>query len=229
MTSTILEPGAGVRGAGEPPGGGSGRPLDSGPGTAPGGGSGRPLDICVFCGAGRSNSQAIVDVARTTGRLIGERGHHLVYGGGGSGLMGEVAWAASESGAAIRGIIPRFLYERERAIAAPVQETQLTDTLHRRKEHMLRGSDAFVALPGGYGTLDEILEVISATYLGTSAKPLVLVNTGGFWDGFVSLVETLRRYELVAPAGSSAQPVFHSVDSPEAALALVEQLAVPAA
>lgn len=221
MTSTTLEPGAGVRGSGEPP--------EGGPGTPPVGGRGGPLDICVFCGAGRSNSRAIVDAARTTGRLIGERGHHLVYGGGGSGLMGEVAWAASESGAAVRGIIPRFLYERERAIAAPVQETQLTDTLHRRKEHMLRGSDAFIALPGGYGTLDEILEVISATYLGRSAKPLVLVNTEGFWDGFVSLVETLRRYELVAHAGSSAQPVFHCVPSPEAAVSLVERLAVPAA
>ncbi|MER5647591.1 TIGR00730 family Rossman fold protein [Streptosporangium sp. NPDC002524] len=229
MTSTILEPGAGVRGPGEPLDGVPGTPPDSGPGTPPDGGSRGPLDICVFCGAGRSNSQAIVDVARTTGRLIGERGHHLVYGGGGSGLMGEVAWAASESGAAIRGIIPRFLYERERAIAAPVQETHLTDTLHRRKEHMLRCSDAFIALPGGYGTLDEILEVISATYLGRSAKPLVLVNTDGFWDGFISLVETLRRYELVAQAGSPAQPVFHSVPSPEAAVALVERLAVPAA
>ncbi|GAA3411769.1 LOG family protein [Streptosporangium vulgare] len=226
MTSTTLEPGAGVRGSGEPPEGGPGTPPAGRADTPPAGGSGGPLDICVFCGAGRSNSRAIVDTARTTGRLIGERGHHLVYGGGGSGLMGEVAWAASESGAAIRGIIPRFLYERERAIAAPVQETQLTDTLHRRKEHMLRGSDAFIALPGGYGTLDEILEVISATYLGRSAKPLVLVNTEGFWDGFVSLVETLRRYELVAHAG---QPVFHCVPSPEAAVSLVERLAVPAA
>ncbi|MER5625774.1 TIGR00730 family Rossman fold protein [Streptosporangium sp. NPDC002544] len=201
MTSTILQPGAGVRGGG------------------------KPLEICVFCGAGRSNSQIIVDMARATGRLIGQRGHRLIYGGGGSGLMGEVAWAASETGATIRGIIPRFLYERERAIAAPAQETHLTDSLHRRKEHMLRGADAFIALPGGYGTLDEILEVISATYLGMSEKPLVIVNAEGVWDGFISLVETLRRFELISLAGQS---MFHSVASPEEAVSLVERLTVPA-
>jgi cytokinin riboside 5'-monophosphate phosphoribohydrolase len=181
----------------------------------------KPLSICVFCGAGRSNSETIVDAARTTGRLIGERGHHLVYGGGGSGLMGEVAWAASEKGAAIRGIIPQFLYERELGIAAPTQETHLTDSLHKRKEHMLRSADAFLALPGGYGTLDEILEVVSAAYLGISAKPLVVVNVEGVWDNFIGLVETLQEYHLIAPR---TQPLFRTAASAEEALDLVETL-----
>ncbi|GAA4089273.1 TIGR00730 family Rossman fold protein [Nonomuraea soli] len=181
----------------------------------------RRLEICVFCGAGRCTSQAVIDMARATGRLIGERGHRLLYGGGGSGLMGEVAWAASEHGAPIRGIIPRFLYERERAIAAPVQETQLTDTLYKRKEHMLRSADAFVALPGGFGTLDEILEVISATYLGVSAKPMIIVNTEGVWDDLVNLIATLGRFGFISPG---EQPMFHTASSPLEALEIIERL-----
>ncbi|GAA2695472.1 LOG family protein [Nonomuraea recticatena] len=182
---------------------------------------GRPLRICVFCGAAPSNSDAIVHTAKETGRLIGERGHHLVYGGGGSGLMGQVAWAAADHGASIRGVIPHFLYERERTIAAPQQELQITETLQRRKEHMLHSSDAFIALPGGYGILDEIVEVLSASYLGRSAKPMVIVNTEGIWDGLIGLLDTLTRFELISTA---EQPTFHSVPTPEQALSLVESL-----
>ncbi|MET7334485.1 TIGR00730 family Rossman fold protein [Nonomuraea sp. NPDC005650] len=192
--------------------------LQQGHGASQGAGS---LSICVFCGAGRSNSPAIVDTARATGRLIGERGHRLVYGGGGSGLMGEVAWAAAETGAAIRGIIPKFLYERELGISAPAQETHLTDSLNRRKELMLHSADAFLALPGGYGTLDEILEVISAAYLDVSAKPLVVVNVEGVWDHFLGLVATLQDFHLIAPR---EQPLFRAVDTAEDALDLIETM-----
>ncbi|QYC41595.1 LOG family protein ORF6 in fasciation locus [Nonomuraea coxensis DSM 45129] len=190
----------------------------------PRGGRG-PLEICVFCGAGRCNSPSIVAAARATGSLIGRRGHRLLYGGGGSGLMGEVAWAAAEHGASIRGVIPHFLYERERAIAAPAQELHLTDTLLKRKEHMLRSADVFLALPGGFGTLDEILEVISATYLGVHAKPMIIVNPDGVWDGFIALVETLAGLDLI----TSPTPVFHTADSPEEAMALAERLTLPVA
>jgi uncharacterized protein (TIGR00730 family) len=182
---------------------------------------GRPLRICVFCGAAPSNSELIVHTAKETGRLVGERGHHLVYGGGGSGLMGQVAWAAAEHGASIRGVIPHFLYERERTIAAPRQELQITETLQRRKEHMLHSADAFIALPGGYGTLDEIVEVLSASYLGTSAAPLVIVNTEGIWDGLIGLLDTLTRFELISAA---EQPPFHSVPTPEQAISLIEDM-----
>ncbi|GAA3585377.1 TIGR00730 family Rossman fold protein [Nonomuraea rosea] len=184
-----------------------------------------PLEICVFCGAGQCNSPAIVETARRTGSLIGRRGYRLLYGGGGSGLMGEVAWAAAEQGAAIRGVIPHFIYERERAVAAPAQEMHVTDTLYKRKEHMLRSADAFLALPGGFGTLDEILEVISATYLGVHAKPMIIINPEGVWDAFIDLVDTLRGLNLI----SGAAPAFHTADSPEEAMELVERLVVPVA
>jgi uncharacterized protein (TIGR00730 family) len=185
---------------------------------------GKRLKICVFCGAGRSNSQAIVDAARTTGRLIGERDHALIYGGGGSGLMGEVAWAASNHGAAIRGVIPRFLHERELAVEAPAQELLLTSSLHKRKEHMLRMADVFFALPGGFGTLDEILEVISASYLGLTEKPVIILNAEGIWNSFIALVESFQRFELVSSGG---RPMFHVAESPEEAMALAESLVVP--
>jgi cytokinin riboside 5'-monophosphate phosphoribohydrolase len=188
--------------------------------------TGRGLDICVFCGASPSNSRVIKEMARAVGTLIGQRGHRLLYGGGGSGLMGEVAWAASEHGARIRGIIPHFLYERERSIAAPVQETQVTDTLYRRKEHMLHGADAFVALPGGFGTLDEILEVISALYLGVCAKPLIIINPDGVWDSLIELIDRLRGLELIS---SAARSVFQLAASPEEAMDLIERLVLPAA
>lgn len=180
-----------------------------------------PLMICVFCGAAGGDSPAMVDVATTTGRLIGQRGHRLLYGGGGSGLMGKVAWAASRHGAAIRGVIPKFLYDKEQGIAAPDQELYLTSTLYKRKEHMLRAADVFIALPGGFGTLDEILEVISVNYLGVAAKPLVIVNPDGIWSGLIAQFETLRGLGLISGA---RDPLFHAVAAPEEALDLAESL-----
>ena len=178
--------------------------------------------ICVFCGAAGSNSPALVAAATATGRLIGERGHRLLYGGGGSGLMGKVAWAAGKHGATIRGVIPKFLYDREQGIAAPDQELYLTSTLHKRKEHMLRAADVFIALPGGFGTLDEILEVLSVNYLGMAAKPLIVVNLNGIWSGLVAQFETLRGLELISAA---RDPMFHVVADPREALDLAERLA----
>jgi cytokinin riboside 5'-monophosphate phosphoribohydrolase len=179
------------------------------------------LTICVFCGARCGNSPELMELARVTGRLIGQRGHSLIYGGGGSGIMGALAWAASEDGAKILGVIPDFLHEKERHIPVPVQETQLTDTLHRRKEHMLRVADAFLALPGGFGTLDEILEVLSASCLGVSDKPLVIVNIGGVWDGLFQLVTTLHGLDLIS---STQLACFRTALTPDDALDQIERL-----
>lgn len=105
--------------------------------------------------------------------------------------MGAVAQGAAEEGAKITGVIPTFLREREMHDSIPPQEIFLTETLAERKSLMLSLSDAFVALPGGYGTLDETLEVVSGSMLGVDRKPVVLVNTDGFWDPFVKLVDEL--------------------------------------
>ncbi|MFI9271107.1 TIGR00730 family Rossman fold protein [Kitasatospora sp. NPDC052896] len=179
----------------------------------------------MFCGARSGERAGITEAAREVGRLIGERGHRLVYGGGGSGLMGEVAWAAAKSGAPITGYTPRFLYERELAIAAPDQELHLTDDMFERKRLMIEHADAFLALPGGYGTLDEVLDVLSLNCLGEQGKPLVLVDAEGFWGPIRAAVEKLRGLGF---ADHGEGVLFRTARGGAEALALAEALATGA-
>lgn len=185
-------------------------------------GSERPgpgLSICVFCGARPGASPAALRVARRVGRLLGSRGHRLVYGAGGVGMMGELAHSAARAGASITGVVPRFLYERERSDAAPEQHTILTEGLQDRKQIMIDSADGFLALPGGYGTVDEVFDVIGMTYLGLVRKPLVLLDVDGFWRNFISLTEQLHSQGF---ADQGLGNIFHLTDSPLQALALLE-------
>jgi cytokinin riboside 5'-monophosphate phosphoribohydrolase len=191
----------------------------------PGAGRGElvsPLAICVFCGAKPGRRPAISAAARQTGELIGRRGHQLVYGAGGSGLMGEVAWAARRNGATVTGYAPRFIYERELGIAAPQQTVHVTEDLFERKRRMIEHGDAFIALPGGYGTLDEILDVLSLTYLQVGDKPLILLNTENFWSGLVDLADSLYRSGF---ADQDSSVLFRTAGSPAEAIAMAEQAA----
>jgi uncharacterized protein (TIGR00730 family) len=149
--------------------------------------SGPALTICVFCGSRTGHGAAISAAARELGELIGRHGHNLVYGAGGSGLMGEIAGAAARHGAPVTGYAPRFIYERELGMTMPEQTLRVTDDLFERKRQMIDHADAFIALPGGYGTLDEIMDVLSLTYLSVNAKPLILLNTENFWNGLIDL------------------------------------------
>ena len=153
----------------------------------------RALTICVFAGARSGASPAAVEAATDTGTELGLRGHHLLYGAGGAGIMGAVARAAAAAGAPITGVVPKFLYEREHAQDAPAQQHVITDDMFDRKRYMLDRSDAFLALPGGYGTVDEVLDVISLQALGVISKPCVLVDTEGIWSQLVGLLEELPR------------------------------------
>lgn len=150
-----------------------------------------PLRVCVFGGARGGCRPQDRNLARSMGERIGSRGHELIYGAGGVGIMGATAWAVAEEGGAITGVIPEFLRLREVSQVAPGQELLVTDDLFDRKRVMLDRADAFVALPGGYGTLDEILEVISLQALGQTAKPLVLLAGDGLWNHLVDLLDTL--------------------------------------
>jgi len=143
----------------------------------------------------------------------------LVYGAGGVGLMGEVAHSAARAGAPITGVVPRFLYERERSDAAPEQHTVLTEGLQDRKQIMIDTADAFLALPGGYGTVDEVFDVIGMSYLGLVRKPLVLLDVDGFWRNFISLTEQLHNQGF---ADQGLGNLFQLADSPLQALALLE-------
>ncbi|NUR25186.1 MAG: TIGR00730 family Rossman fold protein [Catenulispora sp.] len=181
--------------------------------------------ICVFAGARTGRSPAALQAATDLGRLLGQNGHRLVYGAGGVGMMGALAWSAAAAGAPVTGVIPAFLHERERAQDAPVHDLLITADLLERKRRMLELADAFVALPGGYGTLDEILEVISARYLDRHSKPLILLDIDGIWTGLLALTRHLHHLGYADP---EPDRLFHLAATPQHVLDLLDRLSVPA-
>lgn len=150
--------------------------------------------ICVYCGSSPGRSPVYAEAARTLGGTIAEAGLRLVYGGGGKGIMGAVAASVSEAGGTVTGIIPRFLITKEATDAALVRLDELivTEDMHTRKHRMFEESDAFVAFPGGIGTLEEIVEMMTWAQLGRHEKPIVLANIGGFWSPFIGLLDHMK-------------------------------------
>ncbi|MFI6858325.1 TIGR00730 family Rossman fold protein [Streptomyces sp. NPDC050421] len=178
------------------------------------------LSVCVFCGARPGTSPEAVRLAHEAGVTLGLHGHDLVYGSGGAGLMGEVARGAMSAGSRVTGIVPRFLYELERADQADVDEMVITEDMFDRKREMIRRSDAFIALPGGYGTLDEILEVVSLNCLGQCPKPLVLVDLDGIWEPLTALFDRVLADGFVR---QTTQAPFHLAGSVAEAVDFVER------
>jgi uncharacterized protein (TIGR00730 family) len=146
-----------------------------------------PSSICVFCGSRFGTHPAGREVASALGELLAREGIALVYGGGGVGLMGLVANAALKAGGKVVGIIPRFLLQREAGHPA-LSETVVVETMHERKLKMFERSDAFVVLPGGIGTLEELFEVLSWRTLGLHTKPIVIIDQGGYWQPLAALL-----------------------------------------
>jgi uncharacterized protein (TIGR00730 family) len=153
-------------------------------------------NICVYCGSGKGNNPAYAEAARTLGRSLAEHGIGLVYGGGGMGLMGEVARATLDAGGRVTGIIPGFLTEREHMLL-DADELVITANMHERKQLMFEKSDAFVALPGGIGTLEELVEQLTWSQLGQHRKPIVVANVQGFWTPFLDLLQHMRQAEFI--------------------------------
>jgi hypothetical protein len=139
------------------------------------------IGVCVFCGSSEGSDPAYLQAARALGRQIAESHARLIYGGASIGLMGEVARSALEAGGEVVGIIPQFLRAREIELAS-LTELVITPNMHERKERMHGLADAFVILPGGLGTLEEVLEAMTWAQLGLHKKPIVFVNVKGFWD-----------------------------------------------
>ena len=146
-----------------------------------------PSSLCVFCGSRFGTDPSGREVATGLGELLAREGIALVYGGGGVGLMGLVANAALKAGGTVVGIIPRFLLQREAGHPA-LSETVVVETMHERKLKMFERSDAFVVLPGGIGTLEELFEVLSWRTLGLHTKPIVIVDQGGYWQPLAALL-----------------------------------------
>jgi uncharacterized protein (TIGR00730 family) len=150
--------------------------------------------VCVYCGSSPGHDRMYVEAARTLGKAIAGARLRLVYGGGGKGIMGAVASSVSEAGGTVIGIIPRFLLTKEatEAALARLDELVVTEDMHTRKHRMFEESDAFVALPGGIGTLEEIVEIMTWAQLGRHRKPIVLANTGGFWSPLMKLLDHMK-------------------------------------
>jgi uncharacterized protein (TIGR00730 family) len=144
--------------------------------------------VCVFCGSNRGSHPAFASIAGELGRSLAEAGHGVVYGGGNVGLMGLVADAALAARGEVIGVIPSALKAKE--LAHPgLSELVVTDSMHERKAAMAALADGFVALPGGFGTLEELFEIITWAQLGLHAKPVVLLDVHGFWGAFDALVD----------------------------------------
>jgi uncharacterized protein (TIGR00730 family) len=146
------------------------------------------MNLCVYCGSRAGVAPAYADAARALGRLIGSGGHGLVYGGGNVGLMGIVADAVLAAGGPVVGVIPEALVQREVGHSG-LSEQHVVPDMHERKRMMAERADAFVALPGGIGTLEELFEVWTWHQLGYHDKPIGLLNVGGFYDGLLTFMD----------------------------------------
>ena len=149
-----------------------------------------PSSLCVYCGSRFGTDPGYRDTATGLGELIARNGITLVYGGGGVGLMGLTANAALAGGGKVVGVIPSFLLKREAGHPA-LTETVVVETMHERKLQMFDRSDAFVILPGGVGTLEEFFEVLSWRTLGLHTKPIVIIDTGGYWQPLEALLNSI--------------------------------------
>jgi uncharacterized protein (TIGR00730 family) len=152
--------------------------------------------VCVYCGSGPGTNPHFIESAKAFGKVLADSGIRLVYGGGSLGIMGAVASSVLDHGGMVTGIIPDFLKLRENALKR-VQEMIVTPDMHERKRLMFEHSDAFVALPGGIGTLEELVEQLTWQQLGRHTKPVLLANIDGFWEPLFALLTHMRETQFI--------------------------------
>lgn len=148
--------------------------------------------ICVYCGSSPGKDPAFIETAHTFGKIMAENGVTLVYGGGSHGLMGAVGSGVLENGGTVVGVIPEFLKSRELMLKG-ASEMIVTRNMHQRKQIMFDRADAFVALPGGIGTLEELVEQLTWSQLGRHRKPILFANINDFWKPLIELVDHMKR------------------------------------
>jgi hypothetical protein len=152
--------------------------------------------VCVYCGSGPGTNPAFITAARQFGHTLADNGVGLVYGGGSLGLMGALATAVLDHGGQVTGVIPEFLVAKEHALRE-AQEVVVTRDMHERKRIMFEKADAFVALPGGIGTLEELVEQLTWAQLGRHKKPILIANIVGFWDPLCALLNHMRELQFI--------------------------------
>ena len=176
--------------------------------------------VCVYCGSSPGRDAAYLEAGHLLGRSIALSGLRLVYGGGTKGIMGAVADGAIRAGGKVTGIIPRFLMNKEATETAldRLDQVVITENMHQRKQKMFEESDAFVALPGGIGTVEEIVEIMTWAQLGHHRKPMVFGNIKGFWDPMLSLISHMASEGFIHTA-HQVRPLV--VNEPEAIVAAI--------
>ena len=179
--------------------------------------------ICVFCGASAGADPIYVQRAAEMGQVLAQRNLRLVYGGGSIGLMGALAQATADAGGEILSVIPRSLVVKE-ITGESFGELVLCDTMLERKEIMAEGSDAFVTMPGGYGTLDELFEMLTWTQLGIQSKPVGLLNINGYFDPLIALVDSMVASGFVR---ETHRALLISDDDPRSLLDRLAQQELP--
>jgi len=152
--------------------------------------------LCVYCGSSPGTDPAFVETAQSFGKILAENDIRLIYGGGSTGLMGALAHAVLDHGGEVTGIIPEFLTKRERPRRL-AQELIVTRDMHERKRVMFERADGFVALPGGIGTLEEVVEQLTWAQLGRHKKPILIANIKGYWDPLLTLVDHMRAVQFL--------------------------------
>ncbi|MGF1625928.1 MAG: TIGR00730 family Rossman fold protein [Alphaproteobacteria bacterium] len=179
-----------------------------------------PRTLCVYCGSSNRIPDSHKQAAARFGTLLAEDGCRMVYGGGRVGLMGIVADAMIAGGAEVIGIIPEFLHDFEVGHTG-VTRLEVVDSMHTRKRRMAELSDAFVVLPGGLGTLDELFEITTWRQLGLHQKPIVLVNQDGYWSGLLAMIDAMCATGYLRPEHLGLLRVVDNVDAVLPALARV--------
>lgn len=152
--------------------------------------------ICIYCGSGPGTDPAFVESARAFGAVLAKNGIGLVFGGGSVGMMGAISKSVLDHGGEVTGIIPEFLVIREHAMRG-ADNLIVTRDMHERKRKMFEMADAFVAMPGGIGTLEEVVEQITWVQLGRHRKPILLANIKGFWDPLCALIDHMKGLEFI--------------------------------
>ena len=153
-------------------------------------------NVCVYCGSSAGAEPRFADAADALGQALAEAGVGLVFGGGGDGLMGRLARATLAAGGRVTGIIPKFLVKREHALVG-AQEFVVVDGMHQRKQLMFERADAFIALPGGVGTLEELVEQLTWAQLQRHRKPVLLADIDGFWRPLLALFAHMRNLGFI--------------------------------
>lgn len=176
--------------------------------------------VAVFCGSSRGADERFLEAASVFGRGLGEAGLRLVYGGGHTGMMGAVADAALSAGGQVVGVMPEFLKSREVAHRA-LTELIITDSMHSRKQRMFSLADAFVSLPGGFGTYDETIEILTWRQLGLHHKPIVLCDVAGAFRPFAAMLESAIELGFAKP---EVRDLFEVLPSPKAVLSRLATL-----